>query len=126
MRVEQKSPARGFRVGVSNDIIIQDCGSVWLEPNEQVTFRTNRGAEYDVTRKEWGFYATPSLNGRLADFGLRSVLIQNRASKRYYLLLVERGHEPEFRSYLEDENLRLVHWLDTDEACQSLDALLGG
>jgi len=60
-----------------------------LAPNEQITFVTEAGNEYDVTRKDWGFYAAPSLNGRLADFYLRAVLVKNRAD-RFFLMLVEK------------------------------------
>jgi hypothetical protein len=120
MRFEHKDPPRIFIVG--NNIPIKDCGIVALQADEQVTFVTESGAEYDIARKDWGFYATPSLNGRLEQFGLRGVLIQNRLTKRYFVLLVERGREPSFEAYLAAENLRIVHWLDSAEACAALDA----
>lgn len=120
MRFDRKDPPRIYKVG--KDIPIKDCGNIALAADEQVTFVTEAGAEYDVTRKDWGFYATPSLNGRLEGFGLRCVLIQNRVSKRYFVLLVERGREASFEAYLEDEGLRIVHWLDTSESCAAVDA----
>ncbi|QCO19893.1 hypothetical protein D3869_32120 (plasmid) [Azospirillum brasilense] len=126
MRFDPKNPPRRFSVGADGTIEINDCGSLDLEPDEQVTFVTKTGAEYDLARKDWGFYATPSLNGRLAGFGLRGVLIQNRGTGRYFLLLVERGREDAFYTYLEAENLRIVHWLDSDEACQALDQAVAG
>jgi hypothetical protein len=82
-----------------------------------VTFTTAAGGEYDVARKAWGFYATPSLNGRLPDHGLRPALAAN-AQGRLYLLLVEAGREPEFEAYLAGESMRVVAWLDTDEAAE--------
>jgi hypothetical protein len=124
MRLERKDPPRVFTVGNAGPIEMRDCGVVALDPDEQLTFVTDRGAEYDVARKDWGFYATPSLNGRLVRFGLRGVLIQNRGTGRYFVLLVERGREPAFEAYLADENLRIVHWLDSDEACAALDRKL--
>jgi hypothetical protein len=48
-----------------------------LEPDEQVTLTTRR-RQYDVAPKEWGFYAAPSLNGRLPQFKLQAVLIATR------------------------------------------------
>ena len=84
MRLDRKDPPRTFVVG--DNIKISDCGMIALRPDEQVTFVTEAGAEYDVVRKDWGFYATPSLNGRLLQFGLRAVLIQ------------ESPHRPLFRS----------------------------
>jgi hypothetical protein len=125
VRFEPKDPPRVFTVGNAGPIETRDCGTVALDADEQVTFVTERGAEYDVARKDWGYYATPSLNGRLMQFGLRGVLIQNRGTKRYFVLLVERGREPAFEAYLAAENLRIVHWLDSDEACAALDRKLG-
>jgi hypothetical protein len=122
MRFEPKDPPRIFTVGNAGPITMRDCGTLRLAPDEQVTLITESGAEYDVARKDWGFYATPSLNGRLEGFGLRAVLIQNRGTKRYFVLLVERGREASFERYLTVENLRVVHWLDSSEACAALDA----
>jgi hypothetical protein len=124
MRLDPKNPPRVFTVGNAGPIDMRDCGTVALDADEQVTFVTARGAEYDVARKDWGFYATPSLNGRLLQFGLRGVLIQNRGTGRYFVLLVERGHEGSFEAYLAAENLRIVHWLDSEEACAALDRKL--
>jgi hypothetical protein len=122
MHFDVKDPPRGFIVGNAGPIEMKDCGTVHLAADEQVTLVTESGGEYDVARKDWGFYATPSLNGRLEGFGLRAVLIQNRGTKRYFVLLVERGSERSFERYLEVENLRIVHWLDSSEACAALDA----
>lgn len=124
MKFVPKDPPRRFTVGNAAKFEIADCGTMHLAPDEQVTFVTEDGAEYDVACKDWGFYATPSLNGRLESFGLRGVLIQNRGTGRYFVLLVERGREPSFEAYLREENLRVVHWLDSSEACAALDAKL--
>jgi hypothetical protein len=121
VKFEPKNPPRRFAVGNAVKFDMKDCGTLRLAADEQVTLVTESGAEYDVARKDWGFYATPSLNGRLEQFGLRAVLIQNRGTGRYFVLLVEHGKEPAFDSYLRDENLRVVHWLDSTEACAALD-----
>lgn len=125
MKFEPKDPPRRFTVGNSVQFEIKDCGSLYLEPDEQVTFMTASGAEYDVAAKDWGFYATPSLNGRLQQFGLRGVLIRNRGTGRYFILLVEAGKEPLFDAYCEQENLAVITWLDNTEALDSLAAALG-
>lgn len=62
-------------------------------------------------RKDWGFYATPSLNARLPSFGLRGALIENTQG-RFFVVLVERGHEPEWEAYRQVEQLTVVRWLD--------------
>lgn len=111
MKIEKNRPPREFQVGVSGDITFKDCGSIILESDEQRTFKTNKNAEYDVCRKSWGFYATPSLNKRLKGFGLKGVLVRNR-NYRYYVMLVEENSENEFNRYLKAEQLKLVCRLD--------------
>jgi hypothetical protein len=120
MQFDPKHPPRTFTVGKTVPIEIKDCGTLGLAPDEQVTLVTESKAEYDVTRKGWGFYATPSLNGRLASFGLRGVLVRNRLTGRYFVLLVESGHESQFEAYLEQEYCDIVIWMDST---QSLDRL---
>src|SRR5215475_15927324 len=110
MKFEPKTPPREFEVGYDVKGIIRDCGSMWLAADEQVTFLTEDGGEYDLTRKDWGFYATPSLNGRLAGFNLRAVLVKNRVD-RYFVMLVERGKEASFEKYVAQEPLKIITWL---------------
>jgi len=127
MKFAQKSAApRRFAVGNADKIEMRDCGTLALEPDEQVTLVTGSGAEYDVARKDWGFYATPSLNGRLESFGLRGVLIRNTLTGRYFVLLVERGHEDKFSAYMARESLEVVAWLDSTAALDRLCGRLRG
>lgn len=126
MKFAAKTPPRRFTVGNSVKFDMLDCGEVRLMPDEQLTFKTASGAEYDVAAKDWGFYATPSLNGRLEQFGLRGVLIRNRDTGRYFVLLVERGHEPQFDTYCVQENLAVIAWLDNTAALDRLTASLAG
>ena len=93
MKVVALDPPRKFRVGAREDVELSDCGRIELRPDEQVTFTTESGGEYDVARKAWGFYATPSLNGRLPWFGLRPALVKGLEDK-FFVMLVEHGHEP--------------------------------
>jgi hypothetical protein len=109
-------------VGTAVRFEMADCGSVALSTDEQITFVTERGGEFDVARKDWGFYATPSLNGRLSGFGLRTALIRNRLTDRYFVLLVERGQESSFEAYLVQESCDVVAWLDSTEALSALRA----
>ena len=119
MKVSPKKPPREFRVGKDKQIVIQDCGDVHLDPDEQVTFVTSSGTEYDVARKDFGYYATPSLNGRLPKMGLHAALVRN-AHGLYYVMLVEKGLEDKFFSYLVSDNQELVCWLYDDEVLDKL------
>jgi hypothetical protein len=119
VRFDRNDPPRQYEVGWGEKFLISDCGRLVLEPDEQVTFTTPDGGELDVTRKDWGFYATPSINARLIEFGLRTVLVRNKIG-RYFVLLVERGKEPLFEEYVRTEELTIVAWMDTDEALERL------
>lgn len=120
MKFEAKNPPRQFEVGYDVKGTISDCGTMRLAADEQITFVTEAGGEYDVTRKDWGFYATPSLNGRLAGFNLRGVLVKNRVN-RFFVMLVERGKEESFEGYVKQEPLEIVAWLDSEEALVALE-----
>ena len=117
-------PPRSFRVGPRADIELEDCGRIELDPNEQVTFRTAAGAEYDVVAKAWGFYATPSVNGRLVTFGFGTALVKSADGKRF-VLLVEQTCRPEFEAYLAENTLTVVAWLDDDRTLEAIDQLAG-
>lgn len=113
MKLVPLDPPRTFAVGHNREVEIKDCGRLELSPDEQVTFVTPSGSEYDVVRKSWGYYATPSLNHRLPAFGLRPALV--RSGDRIFLLLVEAGKEDEFSDYLGSQKMELLCWLH-DEA----------
>jgi hypothetical protein len=122
MKLIPKEPPREFEVGFDKKGVIRDCGLVFLSPDEQLTLKTDAGGEYDVTRKSWGFYATPSTNGRLNSFGLRTVLVKNRI-ERYFILLVEKGYEKDFQEYIDQEPLYIVAWLDDPDHLEKLSKL---
>lgn len=112
MEVREHDPPRRFRVGAGEGIELAHVADAELQPDEQLTFVT-AGTEYDVVRKDWGYYATPSLNARLPAHGLRPALCEN-ADGRRAVLLVEPDREPAFRDYLAAEGMRVLAWLDDD------------
>ena len=114
MKIKENIPPRNFAVGVNQQIVIKDVGTVELESNEMVTLLTESGKEYDIVKKEWGFYATPSLNGRLIAQGFKTALVKNSFGK-YYIMLVEKEKITGFQQYLEIENNFLTCWLDEKE-----------
>lgn len=122
MKFMPTDPPRVFSVGADGAIQIKDCARIELEPEEQVTFVTPGGAEHDVCRKSWGYYATPSLNGRLPSFGLRPALVKSY-NDRYYLLLVEAAKTQEFETYMAGQRQVVVCWLDDPATLTALDAL---
>jgi hypothetical protein len=112
----EKKPPREFLVGGPGaEVTLRDCATIALDPDEQVTFVTDSGAQYDVARKDWGFYATPSVNGRLESFGLRAALVVSRSGLRY-VMIVEEARLADFLEYLDSQDQSLSCWLDGDLA----------
>ena len=124
MKITLQNPVRQFEVGCfEKKTIMSDCGTIALSPDELVTFVTDTGAEYDVSRKVWGYFATPSLGNRLCDFQLRAVMTVNHLGK-YSILLVERGREEEFKIYLQEEQMNVVAWLDSNSKLNKIQQLI--
>ena len=112
MKITRLNPPRQFAVGASPQITLSDCGSIEMEPDEQVTFLTDKKDEYDIVKKEWGFYATPSLNGRLPSFSIKPLLVKNLDSGRFFILLLEKGKDSIFEEYCRKENIAVLAELD--------------
>lgn len=102
---------RKFEVGINTKLQISDFGSVNLEADEQITFITEGGNEYDVARKSWGFYATPSINGRLIKNRFRVAHVVNTKTSMQFILLVEYGKEDDFFNYCNGESMIVLKWL---------------
>jgi hypothetical protein len=111
MEVRPVVPPRTFAV---RDVRITHAADVVLAPDEQVTFVTGSGTELDVVRKAWGYYAMSS-NRRLREHGLRMALCANDDG-RVAVLLAEVGEEEAFAAYLAEQPMRVVAWLDSEEA----------
>jgi len=111
MRIDPRNPPRKYRCGTNDAVEISDCGRLRLEPDEQITFVSASGKEHDFTAKSWGFYATPSVNGRLAAQGFKTALVRNHQG-RVYVMVVEREKLNEFLDYLRREREEIEEWLD--------------
>ena len=111
MKIKENNPKREFYVGENKDIIIKDCGKINLDSNELITFITDDKKEYDVVRKDWGFYATPSMNKRLVDYRFKTALVKNK-NGMYYIMIVEKDKIDSFNKYLDEENNQIIQWLD--------------
>lgn len=123
MKITPKKAPRKFMVGINNGVTMHDCGTIELAADEQVTFITEQDTEYDVARKSWGFYATPSLNSRLKKFRLKPVLVKNTQA-RWFILLVEQGKEADFKTYCESERLQIIGWLDDEATLKKIEEVV--
>lgn len=120
MDLKRVEPPREFAVGRRGGRL-RHCADVELDADEQVTFIGPTGSEHDLVRKSWGYYATASLNGRLPEHGLHAALCigvprDGESARRAYLMLVEAEQRESFEEYLAGEEMRVLCWLDDDEA----------
>jgi hypothetical protein len=109
MKLAEKWPPRIFHPAPG--IAIADCGDLELRPDEQVTMVTQSGKRMDVAAKEFGFYATPSVNSRLKNEGFKTALVRN-ARGQVYVMVVDRERRGAFERYCDDEGQTVLEWLD--------------
>ena len=110
MRLDIHQPPREF--SPAQGIKLKDMGDLHLGIDEQITVRLTADRGNDVVRKPWGFYLSNSLNGTLKAQGIRTALVENRESRRTYLMLVDKDKVPEFDAYLAEYGMHVVRWLD--------------
>ncbi len=110
MKIKLRKKPRTYKVGKERKTQIHDCGDLTLKYNEQISFVTNNRARHDVIRKNWGFYATQSINNRLKK-NFKTGLVIN-SDKKIYLMLVEKKKLKVFKKYLKLENQKVIIWLD--------------
>jgi len=110
MKFDIHQPPREF--STAPGLKLKDMGDLHLDVDEQVTVRLTPDRGNDVVRKPWGFYLTNSLNGTLQDQGIKTALVENRDSRRTYVMLVDQCRLAEFNAYLAEYGMHIVRWLD--------------
>ena len=115
MQIDAFAEPRRFPVGVA-EIELSHVANIDLQPDEMVTFVSSADREYDVTAKDWGYYATPSVGGRLRSFGMRAALMRNVDTRQAFVVLVFDDQVTAWREYMEAERQEVVMWLDDVEA----------
>ena len=66
MKITKKN--RKFKVGKKNGISLTHVATITLKKDEIITFKEEK-KEYDLGKKDWGYYGTPTLNEALAVSG---------------------------------------------------------
>lgn len=91
---------------------IKDLGKILLDSNELITFKTSSGKNFDFVAKEWGFYATPSMNDRLKREGFKTALVVNEIDQ-LFIMAVEEDKLDIFNEYLkQNQDNKVICWLD--------------
>ena len=107
MKIYKKE--RKFKVGI-NDIILKEVAKIYLNQNEMITLVKEK-TEYDIVKKNWGYYATPSINSRLLKFDLKTCVIKSKITNNSFIILVLKNKKKEFNKYLKNEKCKIVKWL---------------
>tara|TARA_B100000579_G_scaffold437318_1_gene466167 strand:+ start:1885 stop:2211 length:327 start_codon:yes stop_codon:yes gene_type:complete len=108
MKIDQINPKRNFKCG--ENVLISHVANIRLEPDELITFKNDQSKEYDVVSKDWGYYATPSINKRLKRNGYRVAITRNKEGS-IYIVIVDEKKIDLWLKYNKDENQELVKWL---------------
>jgi len=66
--------------------------------------------EYDVVKKNWGYYVTPSINKRLKFYGYSVAIIKNLHGK-YFICIVNVDKRRDFYQYLKKDKQKIILWL---------------
>ena len=109
MKISKKK--RVFVVGSGKNILkIKHVADIKLNDNEQITIKYQK-SNYDFVKKNWGFYATPSVNSRLKKEGFKTAVVKNQL-KRIFVMVVEKKKIQKFKKYCKDQNQEILFWLD--------------
>ena len=105
MRVVKKK--RIFQPNKKKRLFLNHVENINLKNNELVTFVDNNH-EYDVVKKAWGYYATPSINKRLVNNNFLTFLVKNRVTSDLFIFLVQKNKVKLFKDYIKKENIKIV------------------
>ncbi len=75
-----------------------------------ITLVSPEKSNVDITKKNWGYYVTPSVNGRLLDEGFKTAVVKN-TSGQIYVLVVHQDKMSLFKDYIKEENMMIIDWL---------------
>ena len=118
MKIKKKE--RKFKVGLNN-ITLKEVAKIYLKKDEMISFVKGK-SEYDIVKKNWGYYATPSIDKRLKLNGFKTALVINQY-KNLYIMLVEKNKLKTFKKYCKDEKQKKILWLDEINSYKKLSNL---
>ena len=91
---------------VVDKITLTKTSEIQLLNNEFVTFK-DRNKEYDFSKKNWGYYISPSINNRLKKNSYEVFIIKNKL-ERFFLCSVKKTEKKTFSNYLKRTNQKVI------------------
>jgi len=110
LQFNEVTPPRLFTVGSNSKIDLTHVANCKLASDEILTFFGPLNQEYDLVAKEWGFYATPSINSRLASFGIMTALAEGVEGKQFVHLVYKEKVE-QYKKYCKEQDINIITWL---------------
>ena len=112
MKIEKRN--RKFLVGKNKNISLVDKGSIFLKNNENISIHFNKEINYDIAKKNWGFYPLPSINKRLKNFKLKAALVESKNFNTFFIMTVvnKKKNILDFKKYCKKENIVVIAWLN--------------
>ena len=98
-----KKSKKKIKIG---NLTLTKTADISLLNDEFVTFN-NKNKEYDFSKKNWGYYISPSLNYRLKKNSYDIIIIKNELN-RFFLCSVEKNKKKLFFNYLKKTNQNIV------------------
>lgn len=99
---------RKFKPSNKSKIIITEKAKIYLKNNEQITLVDKFYNEYDLVKKSWGYYSTPSINKRLKDNNHDAYLVENKDNKTKFLFTVNARKKKDFFHYIKKFNIKIL------------------
>lgn len=113
IKVDLKTSPRTFKLG---NFTMIDHGKIHFmseqkDTNEFFSLTNAKNMECDIAATSWGYYLGPSLNSRLKNQGFRSAIMVNKMSQ-LYIVAIDEGEMEKFNSYIKQNDLKVITWLD--------------
>ena len=92
-------------MGKKENIKIYEKAKIELNQNEQISFIDKNGCDiYEICKKTWGFYLSPSINKRLKNYNHKIYLTKDKFNK-VFIMAVSLNQIKKFKFYCKSENL---------------------
>ena len=102
---------RKFKPSKKSGVSITEKAKIYMKHNEQITLIDINKNQYDIVKKSWGYYSTPSINKRLKNNNHEACIVKNIEKKTIFLFSVNIKKKIEFNQYLKKNNIKVIKWL---------------
>ena len=106
MRIKKVN--RQFRPSKKYNLVITEKAKIYLKENEQITLVDDYKNEFDIVKKRWGYYSTPSINKRLLKNNYQIFLVQNINNKTNFIFSVIKNKKKLLKKYMKKVGIKFL------------------